>query len=756
MTKKRNANTEINDEYTRACKKPLLICELEPDGTVIYVNDAVSDLTGYSKEELRGCNWFKKFYPGSEVEQVKELYRLFELGDVVNYSMRLKAKDGSERLLKWNSSNVYAENGDLEKIVGVGVKTEPVSVEDNVDVLRQESPRFAIDNPNMIMRVSRDGKILYANDASKPMLKEWRCRVGQDAPLAVKELVLRSLGATDTEIIIEATCGDLYYTFLFKPSALSDGVNIFGSDITYLKKAQDALAASEEKYRILVNNSPEGIARLGMEGEFLLVNKKFLELSGLDEESFKKKGIDVFFEFCGEDDVQQLAAKLFESLIEKKRTSFEYRIKNRRGEILWISQLVYPWQIGNDDVGGVEIIARDITEIKRAEQEKRSLLEQLYNSKKLEAVGVLAGGIAHDFNNMLAVIIGNAQLGLRHIKEVDNGYVELKEVLNAAEIAKELSMKLLSLARKDKYNMRLIDANKVVEGLSGIISKVVPKRVDLKMNMGNNSPCGIMADESRLHHALLNICDNAMEAMANGGELRIGTGVVTIDRENLPSPEMQPGNYCMIEISDTGIGIDSADITRIFDPFFTTKPKKKGTGLGLFITFSIVKNHNGYIVAESTKGAGTTFRLYFKTVEWIAQESAPVSRVKSHEGDAHGTIMVVDDESSVLMMTSRVLKDLGYSVITADSGVRAIELYIENKSAIDVVVLDIIMPEMDGPEVFSALKMINPNVKVLISSGFSMDRQMEELRDMGVKGFIQKPFTVSGLSDKLNEILMNR
>jgi|GEM_PF-2649814 len=396
----------------------------------------------------------------------------------------------------------------------------------------------------------------------------------------------------------------------------------------------------------------------------------------------------------------------------------------------------------------------EIEERKKVEKEKQQLQEQLFQSQKLESLGRLAGGIAHDFNNLLTGIMGYAEL--LKIKHDDSQQVEGRAadtIYKNSIAAHELTKQLLGFARKGKYNPVPLNLNHVIKETVNILEKIFEKNIKINYDLDHYVK-NIDADENQIIQVLTNLIINAKDAMPKGGEITFKTGNISISEANKSNyPKIiKPGHYVRLSISDTGIGMTKEIIDQIFEPFFTTKGKGKGTGLGLATVYGIVKNHNGYVFCQSQPDAGTTFTLFLSpgNKELIKEKEEVANKTGT------GKILVVDDEEFVLNISKDFLKRLGYDVIVADSGNKAVEIYTKNIHQIDLVLLDIIMPGKDGMETFQTLKKIDPQVRVLFFSGFNKNKRINEFLVDGQVGFIEKPFNMKILSDALSELLVER
>ncbi|MFH1673785.1 MAG: response regulator [Pseudomonadota bacterium] len=397
-----------------------------------------------------------------------------------------------------------------------------------------------------------------------------------------------------------------------------------------------------------------------------------------------------------------------------------------------------------------EIFANAL-ERKRAEEEKRELQAQLQQARKMEAIGTLAGGIAHDFNNILMGIQGYASLMLLDIDSSHPHYDRLMSIKKQVQSGARLTSQLLGYARKGRYEVESISLNKLVEETSETFGRT-KKEITIHRELARDLSA-IEADRGQIEQVLLNLYVNAADAMPGGGDLILKTTNTTRDdiKSKLYNPK--PGNYVLLTVTDTGIGMNQETQKRIFDPFFTSKEMSRGTGLGLASAYGIIKGHDGYIDVESEKGRGTTFRIYLPATGKNVRKAVktPDKTIKDMKGT--GTVLLVDDEPVVLEVGKGLLEAMGYRVLTAQDGQEAIEIYREKRDAIDTVILDMVMPNMGGGETYDRLSEINPDIKVLLSSGYSIDGQATEILERGCNGFIQKPFDVEEMSVKIREII---
>jgi len=382
--------------------------------------------------------------------------------------------------------------------------------------------------------------------------------------------------------------------------------------------------------------------------------------------------------------------------------------------------------------------------------ERKHLEAQLYQSQKMEAIGTLAGGIAHDFNNLLMGIQGNASLMLLNRGPYDSDYDRLKNIEQYIQNGADLTKQLLGFAMGGKYESRPTDLNLLIQKSADMFGRT-KKEIAIYQKY-QEKIWTVDLDRGQIEQVLLNLFVNSWQAMPEGGELYIETRNTRLNEAYVKSFEVKPGDFVNISITDTGVGIDEDVLDKIFDPFFTTKELGRGTGLGLASVYGIVRNHGGFITVESKKGEGSSFSIYLPaSEERIDPKTDPTEPVFGGKE----TILVVDDEEMVLEVSDKLLERLGYRVFTAGSGKEAVTCLKNAPEKIDIVILDMVMPGMGGKETFVALKAIEPGIKILLSSGYTLDGQAEEIMERGCDGFIQKPFRLETLSKKLKEILGN-
>ncbi len=391
---------------------------------------------------------------------------------------------------------------------------------------------------------------------------------------------------------------------------------------------------------------------------------------------------------------------------------------------------------------------KDITERWLVEKERQRLEAQLQQAQKMEAVGTMAGGIAHDFNNLLMGIQGLTSLVMFDIDPAHPHIEHLKEIEECVKSAADLTNQILGFARGGKYEIKPTDLNELIESNSQMFGRTKKEITIFKAYQ--KFVWTVEVDQGQIGQVLMNLFVNAWQAMPGGGTLSITTENINLDAVYVKPFQVKAGRYVKFSVTDTGLGMDENIKKRIFDPFFTTKETGRGTGLGLATVYGIIKNHGGFIEVSSNKGQGTTFTVYLPAIEIdiVAEKKADEELMRGCEN-----VLIVDDEELILDVGQRLLRRMGYSVLIARNGKEAIEIYSRQKGDIEMVILDMIMPDMSGGEVYDRLREINPGIKVLLSSGYSLRGQATDILARGCMGFIQKPFNMRELSHKLREVI---
>ena len=508
-------------------------------------------------------------------------------------------------------------------------------------------------------------------------------------------------------------------------------------EIEQRKRAEEALRESEEKYRMVLEACPDPIVAYNVAGAVIYLNPAFTQVFGWTLEELLGRKID----YVPEENWPETQMMIDKVLAGESFSGIKSRRYTKQRNILDVTISVATY-LNRDGipVGSVHTL-RDITERKRLDA-------QLQQAAKMEAIGTLAGGIAHDFNNLLMGIQGNVSLMLMDMDSTHPYYERLKKIEKQIQSGARLTSYILGYARKGRYEIKPLDLNRLVEETSDAFGRT-KKEITIRRELGEDL-FAIDGDQAQMEQVLFNLFVNAADAMFGGGNLILKTINTTHNHMNGKVYDPKPGNYVLLTVTDTGIGMDKETMGRIFDPFFTTKEMGRGTGLGLASAFGIIKGHGGYVDVESKKGHGATFSIYLPASEKRAQK--PVKAAEQFIKGT-GTVLLVDDEEVILKVARELLEVMGYRVLTATDGKEAVEVYKKNRDETDIVLLDMIMPNMGGGEAYDRMKEINPDIKVLLSSGYGIDGQATQILERGCDGFIQKPFSVMDLSQKLRQIL---
>lgn len=530
-------------------------------------------------------------------------------------------------------------------------------------------------------------------------------------------------------------------------SSFGNKVIVASVDLTDLKRAEEALRESEALFKGIFNNAGIGIGIANRKKKFYMVNKRMAQMFGTTgQELIKVSNTDI----THPEDVE-LSRKRLEALFQGEIDYYriEKRYIRKDNSIFWVDLSVSP--IHDEDGNVIASIGMfaDITDRKEAEWENKRLQAQLVYAQRMESIGTLAGGIAHNFNNLLMGIQGNTALMLFDMGPQHRYYQNLKNIESLVKNGAKLTAQLVGYAREGRYKVEPLHLNRLVKDISDTFINT-RKEIRVHRELAENL-YGIYADQGQIEQVLLNLFVNAVDVMPEGGDLILKTKNVTHEDMGGKIYKPRPGNYVLLTVKDTGKGMDKETMEHIFEPFFTTKGLASGTGLGLASAYGIVKGHGGYIDVESEMGEGTTFYIYLPgTGEAIQEEHEPSGRPVRRGA---GTVLLVDDEEIILETGEQMLRAMGYEVLAATGGLEAIKLFEENRDRIDIVLLDMVMPNPGGGKTFDTLKEIDPDVKVLLSSGYSIDGEAKEILKRGCDGFIQKPFDMERLSQSIKEIL---
>jgi len=522
------------------------------------------------------------------------------------------------------------------------------------------------------------------------------------------------------------------------------------TDITARKKSENALRDSEEKYRELVERANDGIT-IVQDAKLKYVNSKLAEILGYTVEEMINTP---FAQHIWPDELKLVNERYQQRMSGGKSPPiYDSTLKNKAGEKIHIEinagLIQYQGKLAD------LVYIRDISERKRAEEERQKLQAQIQHTQKLESLGILAGGIAHDFNNLLMGIQGNASLALIKLPVGTQSSEYIKKIEKSGQQLATLTNQMLAYSGKGRFVLETINLSSLVEEMTQLIKVSISKKVTLKYNFDKKLP-NIEADTAQIRQVVMNLIVNASEAIGGlTGVITIKTGVMQADSsffsETYLKQKLPEGNYVFLSVSDTGSGMDEQTKNKIFDPFFTTK--FSGRGLGLAAVLGIVRGHHGAIQVFSKPGQGTILKVLFPAIKKTFSRKRDKSEMGKTGVSTFGTILVVDDEEVVLDVAGNMLKNAGFRVLKASDGRKGVDVYKKNSDKIIAVILDTTMPNMNGEEAFRELRLLRPEIKVILSSGYNEQEATSHFVGKGLAGFIQKPYTQNQLIQKVKEVI---
>jgi len=555
---------------------------------------------------------------------------------------------------------------------------------------------------------------------------------------------LMNTGQSRTEIRLRHSDGhyvwmELVGNFLDGDEGEMSGAVVVCRDITDRQHMEEELRESEEKYRTILETIEDSYFESDLAGNLTFFNPATCRALGYPADELEGMSYRNLMEETTAIEIKKIYENIYQT--GNAVNLLEYEIIRKDGTKIYVESSVSLIRDAKGKPIGFRSVSRDITENKKLEA-------QFFQAQKMEAIGTLAGGIAHDFNNLLMGIQGHTSLMLCNMESGHPYYEKLRSIEDHVTSAAELTRQILGFARRGKYEIKPTNLNLILEKTSTMFGRT--RREITVHRKFQEDLWATEIDQGQIEQVLLNIYVNAWQAMPGGGDLYLETRNIIVDEKFEKRYSVKPGRYVKMSMTDTGVGMDEKTRERIFEPFFTTKEMGRGTGLGLASAYGIIKSHGGFINVYSEKGHGTSFGIYLPASEkGVPAEKAPAKEVlKGYE-----TILLVDDEDMVINVSREILNVLGYKVIVAKAGQEAIEIYKARQEEIDLVILDMIMPGMGGGETFDVLKSINPQIKVILSSGYSINGRPSKMLDRGCQAFIQKPYSMGDLSQKIRVVL---
>jgi two-component system cell cycle sensor histidine kinase/response regulator CckA len=522
------------------------------------------------------------------------------------------------------------------------------------------------------------------------------------------------------------------------------------TDIDRNKQVKAELRESDNKFRSVFEQAAMGVARVSLDGAWLEVNKKLCAIVGYSQQALLTKSIQ---DLTHPEDLEIDQAAVSQLINYEIRTyTKEKRYYNFGGVIVWVKLTMSLVRNINNEPDYFIAIIEDITSQIDKAAKQRALTAQLQQAKKIEAVGHLAGGIAHDFNNMLGVILGQAELVIKKLGPNNSLISHLEGILNAANHSANLTRQLLTFARKQTIEPKVLDLNRSVSAMIDMLKRLIGESIVLSWEPVENI-WPVKVDPTQIDQVLVNLCINSRDAISGSGKIYISASNCTLDKNYTAAQiyKIEPGDYVKLSVSDDGCGMDEATLMHIFEPFYTTKAMGSGTGLGLSSTFGAIKMNAGFVDVFSQPGQGTTFNIYFQRVKALKNIKQKI--IKEQASQPTETILLVEDEEMLLEIETSMLENSGYTVLAVPSGKLAEAMLRKHLSEIDLLVTDVIMPEINGMQLAVKLQAICPKLKVLFMSGYPADVIDKQANIKEGAHFLQKPFSMQALASKVREVL---
>ncbi|MEC9491128.1 PAS domain S-box protein [Flexistipes sp.] len=737
------------------------------DGKYLGMNKAFEDFFGASRENLIGKGVYDitdKEYADVYFKKDKEL---FGNPGVQIYETQVKNNQGNIHEVVFNKATFFDETGKVAGLVGTILDvTEKVNSEKEISEKQRKLETLMSNLPGMVYQCLNDpdwtmlfvsngcvdltgysaeklinnnyvsyGSIIHHDDQTKIWEK-------------VQESIKRNNNFVSTYRILTKE-GDIRWVWEqgVKVGKNENGIDVlegYITDITEAKKYYDELQTT----KAFVDDAPDAIYWTRENGAFAFVNKTAAQMLGYHVDELSQMSIfDIDKELNDE-----AFEKIWNNVDIRNSITIERKHQKKDGSFIPVEISVRKINFAGEDLHGSFV--RDLTERKKAEKEKEILNAKLNQSSKLEAIGRMAGGIAHDFNNMLSVILSYSEMGLLKSNRTDQFHEYFEEIGKAAHKSAEITDQLLNFAREKPISPKILNLNESVKDMKKMLSKVVGKNIELNCELSSNL-WPVKIDPSQISQILTNLCVNARDAIKNKGTVEIKTSNEYLDEEFcISESECYLGEYVALSVKDNGMGMSKETQKKIFEPFFTTKKEGNGTGIGLATLYGIAKQNGGFINVQSKLGVGTTFEVYlprYKGEKTVSDEET--TSILKGNGE---TILLIDDDTSILAISNKVLKKLNYKVVPRLSASEAIQTaieYKENNKDIDLLITDVVMPEMNGKELFHQMQKVYPEIKTLFISGYSESNIQEEKNKSSNIFFLQKPFDIKSIGNKLKEIL---
>jgi len=794
-----------------------IILHWGPDGRITFLNEFGLNLFGYSPEEIVGKHVLDTIVPDTEStgRDLKPLMEdICQNPHLYTYNINENVlKNGKRVWIAWTNKALLDKQGDIDGILSIGSditerKAKQRSLreaKERIERQRHAIAGIALDTTIAegdfldvikkiqeiiadVIRVDRVSTWLFSNDCETmhcmDLYEVGKVTHSREAVLEIADYpryfsaIRRESRMSVDDALTDPRTSEFAETYL-KPlgisSMLDAGIHVSGKLVGVVcfehtgvarkwqpdeeafagtvgaligqalvneerLHAQKALSESEGRYRALVENSSDAILMLSAERKILSWNRAFELLFGYRDRELQGQSAQILH--ATQESFETYGERAYPEIHRTGSFRTEWEFRRKDGSLCPTESITSLIQSPKQTPAEYVSVIRDITDRKQLEA-------QLQHAQKMEAIGTLAGGVAHDFNNLLTGILGRTSLLALNKAPSHPDFEHIQGIEQYGKRAAGLTGQLLGFAKGGKYEVKPTRINDLIEKSAAMFGRT--RKEILIQSEFQEDVWTIDVDRGQMDQVLMNLFVNAWQAMPGGGKLSLGTENVVLDERFINAFSKNPGKYVKITVADTGTGMDRVTRKRIFDPFFTTKDVGSGTGLGLSSAYGIINNHGGFIDVYSREGEGTKFSVYLPASAAVVEET----RQKKTSGIQRGseTVLLIDDEPFILDVGLDLLTAMGYQVITAPGGKEGISRYEAEKDRISVVITDMIMPDMSGGETFDRLKKVNPLVKVILSSGYSLDGEAARILKRGCNGFIQKPFDLRRLSLKLREIL---
>jgi PAS domain S-box-containing protein len=742
------------------------ICLLDADACIRYTSPAAERILGYSPAELVGRNAVDLVLPADRPLALERLGELLALpGQTLTAQLRLIRKDGDVIWTEHLGTNLLLE----ESVAAVVVNFRDVTAQKNFEQKLRENEERAqqelaelehiyhsapvglclIDADLRYLRINERLAVINGLPADEHLGRTVWEVIPETAPFMAQMLARIMASGTpvlDWQFRTDKPPGsqprDLLASYYPVKTASGKTLGVAGvvQDITDLKRVERALRESEQRFRALIESSADGFVLLDAGGQLLYTGPPIL---GYEPQQLKGRNV---LEVIHPDDRAALPASLAAFISRPGAViTNEYRVRHRDGSWRWV-EAASKNLLRDPVIAGIVVNYRDVTERKRLE-------EQLRQTQKLESIGVLAGGIAHDFNNLLTGVLGNATLALDLMPAAHPTRLHIEEVIKAADSAAHLTRQLLAYSGKGRFIIRPVDLSELTREMITLVRTSIPRNVELRLELASDLPA-VEADRGQLQQLIMNLAINGAEAIPaqRNGSVIVTTGTRTIDESSLreagTGASIRPGTYVLLEVKDTGRGMDVETQTKMFDPFFSTK--FSGRGLGLSAVMGIVRGHKGAVTVSSIPGTGTTIRVLLPISGRQVPKAPTPATPRGLRGT--GTILVADDEEIVRRAVRGALERQGYQVLLAADGLEAVDL-LRNREDVKLVLMDLTMPVLGGEEALRQLRVVRPDVKIVLSSGFNEAEAIQRFAREHLSGFIQKPYTAAQLAEKIKQVI---